>query len=147
MNGLAIVAAAVLAVAIGSELALRGTKLQTALGRVLLVWAGIYLPALAALVISGGASPFSFTLFWGGAFLSWFGVRSHIESSILLRMVHLLRGGPMAQATLVAEYLALCGQNARTEELLRGGLAAESAGELVVTAKGKNILAVVEKLR
>jgi hypothetical protein len=147
MIGLAIVGAALLVVAIGSELALRGIKLQTGLARVLAVWAGIYLPAIAALLISGGASPFSFTLFWGGAFLSWFGVRSHIESSILLRMVHLLRRGPMAQAALVSEYLALCGQSARTEELLRGGLATENAGQLVVTAKGKNILAVVEKLR
>ncbi len=147
MIGLEIIAAALLVVAIGSELALRGTKLQTALGRVLVVWAGVYLPAVAALAITGGASPFSFTVFWGGAFLSWFGIRSHIESSILLRMVHLLRLGPMAQSALVAEYLALCGQSARTDELLRGGLAVQNAGELVVTAKGRNILAVVERLR
>jgi hypothetical protein len=147
MIGLAIVAASLLAVAVASELALRGTKLQTGLGRILVVWVVIYLPAAVALVITGDVSPFAFTVFWGGAFLSWFGVRSHIESSILLRMVHLLRRGPMAQSMLVSEYLAECGQSARTEELLRGGLAVENAGQLAVTAKGRKILAVVEKLR
>jgi hypothetical protein len=143
---LAIVATALLVAAIGSELAVRGIKLQTGLGRVLVVWAGVYLPAVAALMISG-VSPFSFTVFWGGAFLSWFGVRSHIESSILLRMLHLLRRGPMEQSALVAKYLTLCGQSARREELLRAGLAIENAGQLVVTDKGKNILAVVDKLK
>jgi hypothetical protein len=147
MTGLLIVAAALLIAAMGSELALRGTKLQTGLGRVLAVWAGVYLPTIALLVIGGSISPFSFTLFWGGAFLSWFGVRSHIESSILLRMLNLLRPRPMEQAALVAEYLELCGQSARTGELLRGGLAIENAGKLVVTDKGRKILAVVEKLR
>jgi hypothetical protein len=147
MIDLVIVVAALLLAAIGSELALRGTKLQTGLGRVLVVWAGVYLPAIFTLAISGSTSPFSFTILWGGAFLSWFGVRSHIESSILLRMLDLLRLGPMEQSVLVAEYLELCGQSARTGELLRGGLAAEKAGKLVVTDKGRKILAVVEKLR
>jgi hypothetical protein len=145
--GLLIVAAALLLAVIGSELALSGTKLQTGLGRVLVVWAAVYLCALVALLISGSLSPFSFTLFWGGAFLSWFGVRSHIESSILLRMLYLLRREPMQQSVLVTKYLALYGQRARIEELVRGGLAEEKEGRLVVTSKGKAILAIVEKLR
>jgi hypothetical protein len=62
-------------------------------------------------------------------------------------MLNLLRRGPMEESALVAEYLALCGQDARTQELLRGGLATEVAGQLVVSDKGRNILAVVERLR
>lgn len=147
MNGPAIVLIALLVAAIGSELALRGTKLQTGLTRVMFVWAGVYVPAVVFLVVTGGASAFSFTVLWGGAFLSWFGVRSHIESSILLRMLYLLRRGPMEQSALVSEYLELCGQGARTEELLRGGMATSNAGQLVVTDKGRKILAVVEQLR
>ncbi len=147
MIALAEVLAALLIALIGSELALRGTKLQTGLGRVLIVWAAVYLGTLIALLIGGGASAFSFTLFWGGAFLSWFGVRSHIESSILLRMLYVLRAGPMEQSALVSRYLAQYGQRARIDELLRGGLATENAGRLVATKKGRTILAVVEKLR
>jgi hypothetical protein len=147
MNGLFIIIAALLVVAVGSEVALRGTKLQTGLIRVMAVWAGVYLPVAIILLVVGGVSLFAFTVFWGGAFLGWFGVRSHIESSILLRMLHLLRRGSMEQSALIAEYLALCGQAVRTEELLRGGLATSQAGQLVVTTKGSRILAVVETLR
>jgi hypothetical protein len=147
MIGLAMVAAALVIAAIGSELALQGTKLQTGLGRVLVVWAGVYLPVVSVLAISGGVTPFSFTVFWGGAFLSWFGIRSHIESSILLRLLYTLRRGPMEQADLIAGYLARSGQSARREELMRGGLAAERAGQLIVTDKGNRILLVVDRLR
>jgi hypothetical protein len=42
MTGLLLVAAALLAAMIGSELALRGTKLQTGLGRVLVAWTVVW---------------------------------------------------------------------------------------------------------
>lgn len=147
MSRLLVIGIALLAAAIGSEMRLRGTKLQTGLGRVLVVWVLVYVIALAVLVGWASGSWFAFTIFWGGAFLSWFGVRSHIESSILLRMLHLLGHGRMAEAELIAAYLGLAGHAARTEELLRGGLATKVEGQLVVTSKGKTILAVVAKLR
>jgi hypothetical protein len=88
-----------------------------------------------------------FTIFWGGAFLSWFGVRSHIESSILLRMLFLLRRHPMTESALIAEYTSLYGEAMRREELFRGGLAVRTGDRVSVSPKGKAILGVVAKLR
>jgi hypothetical protein len=87
------------------------------------------------------------TIFWGGAFLSWFGVRSHVESSILLRMLYLLRRGSMTEEQLVADYASHYGQAIRIEELVRGGLASRTNGKLSASAKGKAILGIVARLR
>jgi hypothetical protein len=132
---------------VGSELVLRGTKLQTGLGRVLLVWATLFLAGVWPLFRYGDTGPVIFTLFWGGAFLSWFGVRSHIESSILLRMLYLLRQKPLAEAEVLAKYGAHYGEAMRVEELLRGGLTVKVGDVTTVSNKGKTILRVVALLR
>src|ERR1700733_9243702 len=145
MMGLLLVLAFLFAAMAGSEFALGGTKLQTGLARVLVVWGGAYLLGVFPLVRYGDIGPVAFTIFWGGAFLSWFGVRSHVESSILLRMLYLLRRGPMEEARLLEEYESHCGQAVRMEELFRGGLASNDGNRLAVTPKGRNILNVVSK--
>jgi len=147
MIGIWMMAGALLLVMIASELALRETKLQTGLGRVLVVWALLYLFAVYPLFHYGDIGPLSFTMFWAGAFLSWFGVRSHIESSILLRMLVLLRERPLSRTELLAKYTAHYGEQARIEELFRGGLAVREGARLSVTDKGKRILRIVELLR
>lgn len=147
MIGIWMVAGALLLVMIASELALRGTKLQTGLGRVLVVWAMLYLFAVYPLFHYGDIGPLPFTMFWAGAFLSWFGVRSHIESSILLRMLVLLRERPLSRAELLAKYAGHYGEQARIDELVRGRLAVREGAGLAVTAKGKGILRVVDLLR
>jgi hypothetical protein len=147
MTGVLIVLGLLLAVMIASELALGGIKLQTGLSRVLVAWALVYLPGVFVLARHGGVGPVAYTVFWGGAFLSWFGVRSHIESSILLRMLYLLRRKAMTETGLVTEYTSLYGEALRREELFRGGLAAREGDRVVVTPKGRAILGVVEKLR
>jgi hypothetical protein len=146
MMGVLIVTAFLLVVFVGSELALRGTRLQTGLSRVLVVWTVVYLAAVYPVWHYGGTGLVPLTIFWGGAFLSWFGVRSHIESSILLRMLYLLRRGPTTESGLVSEYTSQYGEAMRIDELLRGGLAAKSGDRMSVTPKGKTILAVVSKL-
>ena len=140
-------AGALLAAIAGSELVLGETKLQTGLSRVLLAWGSVYVLATCALFFWYELSPWIFTIFWSGAFLSWFGVRSHIESSILLRMAFLLRRNPMRQHDLIAAYLALQGEEARIEELLRGGLAYREDERLTVSSKGRTILGIVARLR
>lgn len=147
MTDLWLVIAPLLAVIVGSELALRGTKLQTGLGRVVLVWAGVFVVSVGLLARGSHASPLAFTIFWSGAFLSWFGVRSHIESSILLRMLYLLRQQPMTEARLLAEYGSRYSEMMRINELLRGGLAVKTGEHLKVTPKGKTILRIVSGLR
>jgi len=147
VTSLLIVLGALLAVFIASELVLGGTKLQTGLSRVLVAWILVYLPTCYLLLRYGDTGLIAYTIFWGGAFLSWFGVRSHIESSILLRMLYLLRDRPLTEAELLARYGSQYGEHLRVEELLRGGLAVKSGERLIVTPKGKGILGVVAKLR
>jgi hypothetical protein len=147
MTGLGLVAVALLAAMAGSELALRGTKLQTGLSRILVVWAAVWAAALYPAFRYGDIGAVTLTIFWGGAFLSWFGVRSHIESSILLRMLYLLRRKPMTESQVVDTYSSQCGPAMRVEELLRGGMAKKEAGQMSVTPKGKAILGVVARLK
>ena len=147
MTGLLIVLAALFVVMVLSELVLGQTKLQTGLARVLVAWALVYLAAIYFVFQYGNVGILAYTIFWGGAFLSWFGVRSHIESSILLRMLHLLRKGPRDEAGLVSAYMAIGGENVRLEELLKGGMATRQGDSFSVTPKGKTILGVVAKLR
>jgi hypothetical protein len=147
VTGLLIVAAALLAVMAGSEVALRGTKLQTGLGRVLVVWSAGYVALIYFLVRYGETGLLAYTIFWGGTFLSWFGVRSHIESSILLRMLYSLRQQPATETALMAEYTSRYGEAIRMEELCRGGLVLKDGDQLSVTPKGKAILGIVSKLR
>jgi hypothetical protein len=147
VSGLLIVLGAFFVAMVGSELALRGTKLQTGLSAVVVVWGLIYLLALYPTQRYGGTGPLALTVFWAGAFLSWFGVRSHIESSVLLRMLYLLRGQSRAEASLLAAYEALYGEEKRREELARGGMTTKMGDRVVVTPKGRAILRAVSTLR
>jgi len=147
MNDIAIVVVALIAAMWISELALRGTKLQTGLVRVLAAWGSVYALTLGYTLLRSGISPIGFTILWGGAFLSWFGLRSHAESSILLRMLVMLRRGASSDEELVARYVSLYGETARIDELCRGGLAQKARGSFTVTAKGSTVLRVVSKLR
>src|SRR5688572_7690128 len=110
MNGIAVIAGAMVVVMIASELVLRGTKLQSGLSRILPTWAIVYIVTVFLLVRSTPVGPVAFTIFWAGLYLSWFGVRSHIESSILMRMMYLLRRQSRTQESLVAEYESHYGQ-------------------------------------
>lgn len=130
----------------GSELALRGTKLQTGLARVLVVWAVVYIALLAYLETKASTGFVACTLFWGGAFLSWFGIRSHIESSILMRMMFLLRTRPMTADELLKDYESHYGEAMRVEELARGSLI-QSGEDKRITPKGRMILRIVAMLR
>ena len=146
MTALPLTASAVLIPAVGSEFVLSGAKLQTRLLPATAVWSGAFAAALIVLLEAGGSGVVALTIFWGGAFAFWFGVRSHLESSILLRMLALLRRGPMSDSELVAAYTACYGKPARLAELCRAGLVSGQGNLLHVTAKGKAILAVVSRL-
>jgi hypothetical protein len=146
MNDVLAVLLALAVSMMGSELALRGTKLQTGLVRVVAVWAAVYAGLLVCLLIPGTAGALGCTIFWGGAFLSWFGVRSHIESSILMRMMFLLRKKPMTEEELVTDYESHYGETLRMEELRKGKLLRQQT-EPAITSKGRFILRVVSFLR
>ncbi|GIW39432.1 MAG: hypothetical protein KatS3mg076_0009 [Candidatus Binatia bacterium] len=146
MRGLLPVLVGLALASVGSEFALRGRKVQTALGSALLVWAatgGVLLFWFFTRPSGWG----SFSVFWSGAFLAWFGVRSHVESSILLRMVYLLGRGPKNAEELLEEYERFYGSQQRVEELVRSGLLERRGNALAVTRKGRTVLLVARALR
>jgi hypothetical protein len=147
MTAISLAAAAVVVPMIGSELALGGTKLQTGITRALVVWIVGYVAATTWIARSADSGLAAFTIFWGGVFLLWFGIRSHIESSILLRMLFLLRQGPMTDRRLIDAYTSRCGQSMRVAELCRGGLIVKHSDRVRLTPKGRAILLVASKLR
>lgn len=146
MKDILAVLVALLSVFAGSELVLRRTKLQTGLARVLAVWATVYIALLAYLETRAATGFLACTLFWGGAFLSWFGVRSHVESSILMRMMFLLRSRPMTADELLKDYESHYGESMRMEELVKGALI-QNTEDRRITPKGRMILRIVAMLR
>ena len=130
-----------------SEALLRGTKLQTGLHKVLLSHGFWFVLVWVYMMRTDGFSLLTLLIFWSGAFLTWFGMRSHVESSILLRMLYLLRQGPMSASDLLHEYESHYSEGARLEELFRGGLLEKKAGESVITAKGRFIASIAAHLK
>ena len=130
-----------------SELALRGTKLQSGLAKAIVVHAVIAGSLIAYLLIKGNTGWAALIIFWAGAFLTWFGVRSYMESSILLRMLFLLRRGPVPKKVLLEEYESHYGQAQRLEELFRGSLLRKTSEGIRVTQKGNFILRIVSILK
>jgi hypothetical protein len=130
-----------------SEIALKGTKLQTGLAKVLAIHFVIAGFLIIYFALNHSLEWLAVLIFWAGAFLTWFGVRSHVESSILLRMLFLLRKGPLVQSRLIEDYESHYGQTQRVEELFRGGLLQRTSSEIIVTPKGKLILHIVSILK
>lgn len=129
------------------EIALRGIKSQTGFSRMVVVHAIIGLPILLWLFVARGVSPGAVGVFWFGGFLSWFFIRGSIESSIILRMLTLLRDGPLRDLDLLAQYEAVCHQRERIEGLLQAGLVVWLSRGLFLTRKGRIILAAFEIIR
>jgi hypothetical protein len=147
MTALLVALVAVILAVVVSEIALGGRKVQTGLMRAVAVYAAIGLSAAVYMAARRDGGVLVFLVFWAGVFLSWFVVRSHLESSILLRMVHLLRRRAMGAEELLAVYEADYGPRQRVEELIRSGLATETASGLQPTTKGRTILAGAHWLR
>jgi hypothetical protein len=139
MRPLAVLGIGYLITMICSDLVLRGAKVQTRLVPVLLVYALSGTVLLAYLRVVNAAGVVAFGICWVGAFLSWFGVRSHIESSILLRMLCLLRERRKTASELIGEYESCYGPARRVQELQQAGLIARGAQGIELTPKGKLI--------
>jgi hypothetical protein len=142
MNSLSILTGGFVATALAVEFGV-GRKLHSALGAVVAVHvAGFFASAWFADVAVSAA-----LVFWTGMFVCWFGVRSHVESSILLRMVYLLRHGPLSGNDLVRRYERHYGEAARLEELERGGLLRTTRDRTQLTGKGQLIVRTATLLR
>ena len=147
MTALTLAVAVFIASILLCELLLKGTKLQTALIPVLAVHAICWIALIILLVWRRQTEAIAVTIFWAGAFVSWFGIRSHIESSILLRMLYLLRQHPTTANELVAQYQSHWGEKLRVEELVRAGLLDHGSNRIALTRKGNLILRIVDLLK
>lgn len=138
---LIVVAGAFGAATLLSQALLGRSKVQIRVGTLAAVHLAIAVPVLALLrawLQAGLAAPM---LFWAGAGLSWFVVRSHLENSILLAMLDDLEEGGVDPAELLRLYRDRHGFAARLEELKAAGLVGEAAGQRFVTRKGRLVLA------
>ena len=147
MTQLILVVAAFTASIVLCELGLKGTKLQTGLVKVFIVHGVCWIALLIFLVTNNKSGIIAMTIFWAGAFLTWFGIRSHIESSVLLKMLFLLRQQPASADQLLSTYHSHYGKELRIEELIRGGLLERGSSKLYVSKKGNMILRIVELLK
>ena len=147
MTQLILVVTAFFACIVVCELVLKGTKLQTGLVKVFLVHLLCWIALLIFLVTNNESGIIAMTIFWAGAFLTWFGIRSHIESSVLLRMLYLLRKEPVSADQLLSTYHSHYGKELRIEELIRGGLLERDTDEFHVSKKGNQILRMVQLLK
>lgn len=130
-----------------AEIILRGEKLQSKMGGLLSLFGIAGLATIAAAASLYNANYLATLIFWGGSFLSWFGIRSHIESSILLRLLYLLRTRPSREDELLKRYEDMYGRESRIEELLRAGLIRTDTEEPVLTPKGRTILRIADHLK
>lgn len=147
MTELALLLASLLLAMIVSEVALGGDRLPTRTMRPLLVFGVIGGADLAYLTMASSGSIMTVVVFWMGAFLSWFGIRSHLQSSILLRMVCTLREQQLSAAELRSQYEADHDVAERLAELQRSGLVQHGPDGPGITRKGQWILHIVAWLR
>lgn len=122
-----------------SEVLLGGGTTQSATTPILGVQSS-FAGLVSVWLVRDGLSPVPALLFWSGALLAWTGIRLHIESSILLRLVYLLWSrGELTSAALLSLYEGRHGIGARLAEIERGGFAEIEEGVALVTPKGLRV--------
>jgi hypothetical protein len=122
MSALAICFVAFLLAIVLPEPFLRRSTMLAQLPKVVAVHAGCAAPTTAYLVACSAGSAGALWVAWAGAFLIWLTVRSHISSSILLRMVHMLGERPLSASELTARYELDHGSEHRARQLESAGL-------------------------
>jgi hypothetical protein len=135
-----------LAAAVACEMSLQGLRIQSGFSRAFACFAFIGLATAFSLDGIGTLPLGSFLVLWIGGFLFWLGARSHIESSILLRMLYLLLTRARSQDELLDYYEEHYDLRMRVRELRAAGLVSSETPPSL-TAKGKLVIAVVRSLR
>ena len=80
-----------------------------------------------------------------GSFLTWFGIRSHIESSILLRLCCSSLSDSRSEDEMLELYKSRFGWQSRIEEACNAGLIDHQSG--AITNKGKRIVTLFSLLQ
>ena len=120
---------------------LLGSKLQTRLNIILVFF---ILSLILACFLIREIHPVFLVMLWGGFFLAWFGVRSHIESSILLRILHMIHKNPgISPKDLIRDYEEEQGTVERMAELERGGYFKPDGTSFTLTGKGRMVARIL----
>jgi hypothetical protein len=114
-------------------------KVQTRAGRVAAVHVAIAAPLLVVANAWVGIDPLALMLFLAGTALSWFVVRSHLESSVLFAMLEEIEAGCGAPDELLRRFQPRAFEQ-RLDDLHAAGLVDTRADERCVTAKGSLVL-------
>ena len=140
MTGWLILIAAMMVAVLAGEWILRGGKAHGRLPLLLVVYGIVGLVAGGCLVRTGEAGGILFSVFWTGFFLSWFAVRSHLESSILLQQLTMIRQGNDRVPDVEREYHAAYGRDARVQELVRARFLETGTAGMRLTRNGRRAL-------
>jgi hypothetical protein len=121
-----------------SEAAVGGRKVHFAAATLVVVHGALCAIATVFATRDGTVSPVPVLFFWGGALLTWIGIRSHIENSILLRMLYFLRTSPnMTRSALSEAYDSHHGTELRLRELEDSGFINRTDSQVKLLAKAQ----------
>jgi len=76
MSDLLVPLVAFLVAMVSSEIVLKGSKLQSNVGRIVFLYSMIGIATLSYLIVAHDRGIIAFAIYWTGAFLSWFGFRA-----------------------------------------------------------------------
>lgn len=113
---------------------MRGATMLSRLPRVILLHAASLSATAVAFLLLDLGRPTALAVFWAGAFSCWLTARSHVSSSILLRMTAMLADGPRPADALADDYQRTHGADHRRRQLATSGFVT-TAGQL--TAIGR----------
>lgn len=131
---------------LAAEMLLVGRRLQNSLQRVLPIFLCLFGISVIGGLHLGYSKPFVLAMFWAGYFLTWFGLRSHLESSILLKMLTEIHEKALTKEELITTYMSIYGPKKRINELQVGGLVTEKNRALFLTDAGKRVVRIAHLL-
>jgi predicted transcriptional regulator len=131
---------------IGAEIVLKGRRLQSNVKRVVPLYIVMALCCITIGAYTHYPHPIVILMYWCGYFLTWFGIRSHLESSILLKMLTTLQKSSLSRDELMKAYLQSYSIRSRITELENSGLLESKKDIVSITTSGKKLLSIIDFL-
>ncbi|MGE0785932.1 MAG: hypothetical protein AB7S26_09610 [Sandaracinaceae bacterium] len=133
-------------VALVAEVVVRGATVLARLPTVVAIFFAGAAIAIAVWIPLGGGSVACLLALWLAGFTLWLVVRSHVSSSISLRMAWMLARRPMSEPELLARYDEAYGAVHRGAQLRNAGLGEGAADGVRPTARGRWIVLLARAL-
>jgi hypothetical protein len=128
---------------LASQRWLGGRKVQSAAAGVVIIHAATAAGLLLLVGMPSALELAASAIFWSGAALSWFVVRSHLESSILLDVLDAVVAGASDRRAVLDAFERTGGFAVRARELRAAGLVDDRQ---VPTARGVAVLALFDRI-